>query len=729
MNKMDNLNIDDVINLFLNNSEILLRATTRKQGDLICTRGSTKISNICKSLYSTRCENTTSSFNLFFQNETYFYENPFTIKIGKGTDIELILKNKKEQKYNENDYLDNYLRPLNELCDYVLKKDESAIYTFSFGGPSKYLFFEEDNLVGHVYNILRIKINENSFKNYIVQGYIYKFSPICIGIDDEILKDFLRIFYAIKHYSSFIIDKFDNYDDYLIPGHIIDNQIIYTMFYYNVQDNKKMVNPWFNEKFHQLFREYYYNPFKTNLINKELGTSDNETRHYIFVEISIATINPIVIIYYNMLNFLYVYYHTISYDIYIFKLIQLITNQKNKNEYEYPIQYKYFIDEFNKDVKIDGELIIDEKNKYQYQYMNPTKYSDDKLNTSNSNMIAFWENNFFIRFSYILSDSHIILSDTINNTQENSNFLFDLYSTLLYSAKTSILNFNNKIEKINCSDPYIINDVRIKKIFNDNVICKYILKKININEVSNILQKIFLPHHFLINSLDIYDYFNNDSCKIYDILTKILIEIQNIFDMYSKEYIDSIFTYNMINFLNNITYVDYIKYGNNDKIKKLYNDVNRLFDNSFSWIVEQGIETRSDGTLINGYNPYKLNSLSNIIIIAIGFYLIEKISNTLLTFYNLEKNENSTNDYYNFYFSYDDCIKMFYSTDNPKINNSIVIVFNFFKPMIENHYNRINIEPVIKSYGIYIDTIKRILLNHTNFSEENVINKVKNILF
>ena len=72
---------------------------------------------------------------------------------------------------------------------------------------------------------------------------------------------------------------------------------------------------------------------------------------------------------------------------------------------------------------------------------------------------------------------------------------------------------------------------------------------------------------------------------------------------------------------------------------------------------------------------------------------------------------------------------MFYSTNNPKINNSIVIVFNFFKPMIENHYNKINIEPVIKSYGIYINTIKRILLKYTGFTEQIVINKVKNILF
>jgi len=726
---MDDLKIDDIINLFLNNSEVLLRATTRKEGDLVCTRVSSKISSVCKSLYSTRCENTTSSFNLFFQDETYFYENPFSIKIGKDTDIEFILKNEKEKKYSENDYLNNYLRPLNDLCDYVLEKNESALYTFSFGGPSKYLFFEEDNLVGHVYNILRVKINENSFKNYIVQAYIYKFSPICVEINDEILKDFFRIFYAIKHYSSFIIDKFEKYDDYLNPGYIIDNQIIYTMFYYNIQNNKKMVNPWFNEKFHQLFREYYYNPFKTDLINKELGTSDNDTRHYIFVEISIATINQIPIIYYNMLNFLYVYYHTISYDIYIFKLIQLITNEKNKNIYEYPIQYKYFIDEFNKDVKIDEESIIDEKNKYKYQYMNPTKYSDDKLNTTNSNMIAFWENNFFIRFSYILSNSHIMLSDTINNTKENSNFLFDLYATLLYSSKTSILNFNNKIEKINCDDPYIINDVKIKEIFNDNVICKYLLKKININEVSDILQKIFLPHNFLINSLDIYDYYNNDSCKVYDILTKILVEMQNLFDINTKEYIDSIFTNIMIMFLINLNNVDYIKYGKNNKIKKLYNDVNRLFDNSFEWIVEVGVDKRSDGSLINGYNPYKLNSLSNIIIIAIGFYLIEKISDTLLTFYNLEKNNNSSNDYYNFYFSYDDCIRMFYSSDNTKINNSIIQVFNFFKPMIENHYRKINIEPVIKSYGMYINILKRIFINYSHISEEYIINKVKNKLF
>lgn len=718
---MEKLNIENLINLFLNNSEILLRSTTRKRDELSCTGGARNISTICKSLYSTRCENTTSSFNLFFQNDVYFYEDPFRVLIGKDTDVDLMLKIKKNIKYKEDEYINIYLSLLNEFCNYILNKNEDALYTFSFGGPSIFLFDDNDNLVGHVFNILRVKTNEGIFKNYIIQGYIYKYSPICIEINDEILKDYIRIFHAIRTYSSYIVDKFDNYDDYLKPGYILENQIIYTMFYENLQENKKMINPWFNEKFNQLFKAYYYDPFKNNLNDKQLGTSKNETRHYNFVSISISKVNEIPIIYYNMLSFLYVYYRIISYDIYSFKLIEILLNNDRK-QYKYPIQYKYFIDNFNKKIFKDEDDI----NKYKYQYNNPTKYIDNNHNTDSSYMISFWENNMFIRLSYILSDLHIILSDTVNNTKQNSIFLFDLYSTLLYSAKTSILNFNGYIEKVNCNDPSIINDTKMKEIFNDNIICKYIIKNFHISEVSNFLQKIYLPHNLLINSLDIYDYYSNDSCKIYDILTNILVEIQDLFDTSTKAYIDSIFSNKMYNLLNAININNFIENGKNDKIKKLYYTIYRLFDENFNWITEQGVEYRYDGTSVNGYDPYKLTSLSNIIIEAIGFYLIERVSNTLVNFYNLEKNLDINTDNIYCYFSYDDCIKMFYSSDNNTINNSIIIVFNFFKPLIDKYYSKVNLEPIIKSYGIYISVIKNILLKNSNFKESYVINKVKN---
>lgn len=729
---MEDLSIVKVIDLFLTNSEILLRSTTRNRNGMTCTGGGNEVS-VCKSFYSTRCSNTTAAVNFFFQgDDVMYYTKNYRAMIGDITNIGNIMKiNTQNKIYDKDTYRTEYLELVKQFYDYVISRNENTLYTFSFSGENLKISSGIENLVGHIYNILRVlDTTTNTYKNYIIQGYVFKYSPICVEISNDTLRDYLTIFYAVRNYSSILIDGFENYNDYLI-----NPNIYYTMYLYDISTNLYSINPWFNEKFNELFKAYYHDPYKNNPNVPQLGISRDDTRYYTYNSMSISSLLPIPIIYYNMLNFLYVYYNMLSYDIYIFRLIEKVSN--NPGIYQNPIQYLYFIDNFNIYTPPNNGYV-----KNPYEYSNPTVYIDDVLVNSVKHIISFWENNMFLRFSCILSDDHIDLIDP-NNPPDVIDFMFDLYSTLLYSAKTSILNTKSYIENVNCKGPFIIDRYIVTDIYNEGVICKHIINskyENRMDTLSSLLGNVYLPHYLLMSSFDMYDYFNNKSCIIHEILTKTLIYIQDILDTTfyppdeSQE--GGKFTIVFTNLSNELTYRRSQNFRNDlqDRILNLYNNVYRLYnDPNIEWFAEYGTTRRPDGTLINGYNPIKLTALSNILVIAIGFYLIENVNIKLLETWDAFSGTVRSPVSEDFIFNYEDCVKLFYSCQDTQINGYIIdlflelrriinIVFNlYYEDVIFN-----NLDPVVKSYGIYIKMLRYFLINSENFDEGEILDEIQN---
>lgn len=728
---MENLSIVKVIDLFLMNSEILLRSTTRNRYGATCTLGGYEKS-ICKSFYSTRCGNTTSAINFFFQGDyVAYFAKDYSPIFGSNNKLGNIMKMDTQNKiYDETLYRTQYLEFLEKFCDYVINiRKEDSLYTFSFSGLSSKISTGDENLVGHIYSILRVlDTSTNTYKNYIIQGYIFKYSPICVEIDNDTLRDYLRVFYAVRNYSSISVDSFENYDEYLVNPK-------YTMYLYNTSNNLFSINPWFNEKFNELFKAYYHDPYKNDPNVPQLGISADDTRYYTYNSMSLTSLLPPPIIYYNMLSYLYVYYNVLSYDIYIFRLIERVLD--NKALYKNPIQYTYMLDNFDR-YNIPDNIY----SSTPYEYSNPIVYDDDVMVTSIKHIISFWENNFFLRFSNILSDDYVDIIDN-KNPQGVTNYLFDLYSTLLYSAKTSILNAKSYIENVNCNGQFLIDKNIVTEIYNEGVICKQLINSRydrTMYKLSSLLGNVYLPHYLLMNSFDMYDYFNNKSCIIYEVLTKSLIYIQDMLDttIFPPDASQEGGNFSIIfsNFSNELTNNRDQDFRNNlqYRISNLYDNVYRIYnDPNISWYSENGKTRRPDGTIINGYNPIKLTAFSNLLVIAIGFYFIEKVNEKLLRTWDALSGTVRSPVSEDFIFSYEDCVNMFYSTNDRRLNRYILDLFLELRRIVNIIFSLYyedtifrNLDPVVKSYGIYIKMLKYYLLTDQNMEETEILDEIEN---
>jgi len=719
---MDNLSILELIDIFIVNSEILLRATSRKARDASCTYGAKNTSSLCKSFYSTRCVNTTSAFNLFFQDDVIYYNNNGVTEIDQiGIDI-IYMERDINILYPNDDYRRQYLQTVEQLCNFMISLRGNTLFTFTMAGPNMPVpAGTVENLVGHIYNIVRIE-EGGIFRNYVIQGYVYKYSPICFEIDDNTFRDYIRLFYAIRTKSAYSVPNLVNYNFYTTAPNIV-----YTMFILDQSTNNIIINPWFNEKYNEFFKEYYYNPFIRNRTDKDFSNNPLHIRTYNRVQMSIANLNSPSVCYYNMISFMYTYYGIISYDIYIYRMQHLTTIQPLI--YGDPIQYRYIFSDFIQEVDIPGA------DARTYEANNPTVYLDDELTTNNKHLNIFWENNPYMRFSYILSNSDKVLVPGTRYDEEDINFIFDLYSTLLYSAKTSIMNVNSYIETVSCNENTIINSQLVREMYMDTLISRYLFGRYqamsSLNRIPLVLEKIYAPYHLLINSFDMYDYYNDKSCIMYKIIIDALNRIQDGLDR------------NIVNeLLVVIQEIDDAYFNLSDadrenlpeRVINLINNIRRFTSNSVVTMIEEiGTNRRpTDNTLINGYNSMILNPIISFIVPSLGFLLCDKVVRKLNLFYNVQRG-NPVADITNLanLIQYENFVGSFYSNDFPEIFNNIALLFRLMKIVLDNIINTQypdldqNIDQVAKPYSVFIRAMKNALLEDLGLPEVDVITNIR----
>lgn len=729
---MENLTIVRLVDLFMINSDIILRVGTRQAGSITCTLGATVTNSLCKSFYSTRCANTTSAFNLFFQDDVIYYNDDLATNINTLGNFDNIYTSRfiipptpgispgffPDGVFTRDIYDRQYAPTVEEICNFILTRTVNTLYTFSFSEPTFPVpAGTQDNLVGHIYNIMRVQ-EGGVFRNYIIQGYIFKYSPICIQISDDMLRDYIRVFYAIKTRSGYITATRD-YNHFLTPPNVV-----YTMFIYDFVARRLFINPWFNDKFRELFKEYYYNPFPPgDRVNKVLSSTDLQNRSYVYVQLSIANVVPSYVTFYNMLAFMYTYYGIISYDIYVYRMQALTL--RDPMRYGYFVQYRYLTYDFITEVGDRNDT------QYVYEYNNPSVFIDNDLTTKNRHINIFWENNPFMRFSYILSDKNIPLVPG-NYNEEQLNFIFDLYSTLLYSAKTAIMNANSYVETVNCNQLTVITEGDARSICMDTIMVKSICSgydtRGNIQALAKLLEKVYTPHHMLINSFDMYDYYNDKSCIMYKIIIDTLNVIQTMID---ENRADSIF--GPIGVIYN-QYIALTPDQINDlpeRVRVFCLNISRIMENR-PIVRELGSERRPNGTTINGYQPIVLNALISFIVSSLGFYLCTIISKKLIVFYNSRRGlplDDTTN--INLVMAYNLYALLFYFTNITPIRENINLIFIEIGRIIENIIDTqyadidLNIDQVTKPYAIFIKTIKNIMLTELGATEEQLIEHIR----
>jgi len=732
---MENLTIVRLVDLFMINSDIILRVGTRQAGSITCTLGATVTNSLCKSFYSTRCANTTSAFNLFFQDDVIYYNDDLATNINTLGNFDNIYTSRfiipptpgispgffPDGVFTRDIYDRQYAPTVEEICNFILTRTVNTLYTFSFSEPTFPVpAGTQDNLVGHIYNIMRVQ-EGGVFRNYIIQGYIFKYSPICIQISDDMLRDYIRVFYAIKTRSGYITATRD-YNHFLTPPNVV-----YTMFIYDFVARRLFINPWFNDKFRVLFKEYYYNPFPPgDRVNKVLSSTDLQNRSYVYVQLSIANVVPSYVTFYNMLAFMYTYYGIISYDIYVYRMQALTL--RDPMRYGYFVQYRYLTYDFITEVGDRND------NQYVYEYNNPSVFIDNDLTTKNRHINIFWENNPFMRFSYILSDKNIPLVPG-NYNEEQLNFIFDLYSTLLYSAKTAIMNANSYVETVNCNQLTVITEDDARSICMDTIMVKSICSgydaRGNIQALAKLLEKVYTPHHMLINSFDMYDYYNDKSCIMYKIIIDALNRIQDGLDR------------NIVNeLLVVIQEIDDAYFNLSDadrenlpeRVINLINNIRRFTSNSVVTMIEEiGTNRRpTDNTLINGYNSMILNPIISFIVPSLGFLLCDKVVRKLNLFYNVQRG-NPVADITNLanLIQYENFVGSFYSNDFPEIFNNIALLFRLMKIVLDNIINTQypdldqNIDQVAKPYSVFIRAMKNALLEDLGLPEVDVITNIR----
>jgi len=710
---MNNSDISDLLNLFLINSEILLRITSRNQTiQTTCTYGGQEPS-ICKSFYSTRCATTTSVINTFFQKKILFYNpgNTNSISVNEiGISDDIFNLNNKDKIYDSSSYYE-YSYNLNELFNNFFNIYD-VIFTFSFTSPNYSIPY--DNLVGHIFNIIKKRVHIASepgevdeFKIFLIQSYINKYSPVCIEISDPIFMDYIRVFYAIFTHSTY------DFGNRYAPSYFDDSYVNINTLYIKDIDGK-YINPWFNETFHKLFKDYYYYPFD-NLGNASLSDNIIDLRYYTSSRISIAELYENDIIYYNMINFMYSYYNILSYDIYSFREYYNNFNDKlyiNQNSYIIS-DYHEFVDTSSTDKNIN-------------EYYNPTIYFDDSLLTYNAHTISFWENNLFLRTSYIISDMHIDIM--------SSDFTYDLYSTLLFSAKNSIMYTLNYKNIFSCYTNDLILSNDMDTLTNNSILIKYIngfyfLNLDDYNNVTNLLDSTFLPTYNLITSFDIYDYFNSKSCLVYRLFTNTILSYQKELDLYVNPIDHPL----MVLFNNLITTLrahnDFSQYIS-QKVYYLYMYSLKASDVVSFNMFEEVQVTDSTGSLINvrNYEPRKMSAFLNILITVSGFYFIEKINNNISDYYKNFKNKNRNVDF----ITYEDLCKMYYTSPYDDVNAIILEILNSIRDMYDAEYvrmfpeNELINDTIKKSYLDYISFIKNYIINYLGVDESEIIDNLQN---
>lgn len=669
-----NIPMQKLIDIFLINSEILLRASSRNiEIGNTCTSG--YLQPLCKSFYSTRCALTVDVFNSFFCKKILFHLNktlekltqyntiPFEIKknldnISQGIVFTPIPTHANFYDFNVDIAYDS-MDFLNKNYDDFLKefdKLDNKIITINFNNVPFYYDYIEETLVGHIFNLI---INDNKY--YLIQSYMYKYSPVCIEISVDEFRDYLLIYYMLTKNCVYICNEPSVDYNFFILNNIRSMYIIF--------DNNLYINPWFNELYFKSFQDYYYNPYDISG-NKIFSQDSYYNRPYVISEISIYELNDSYLSYYNMLNYLYNYYNIISYDIYSYK------NFNNDASKTFLVQ-RNTNNDFNENT-------------------NPTFYKqtiDDDINRHK--MISFWENNLFIQLSNIISDKNL---DKIDESSAGE-YLFDMYLVLLYSTKNSISYTHNAINENKCSKSTLLDELEKYNLFTNFLKLKFIVENLNID--SNLMSDSYLPIFNLLSCLDMYDYYNTQTCIIYDFLIQIVYNMIVIYDFKLNDF--------FVEFVKNVDKID--EEILNDKQKRLY-----------YYIL---ICTNGSNGLMDEYNPteydnFKINALINIILISFSFFILERVFMTI----NEKYQKYITNDFLkdsDVLIEYIDFINIYYKINDIYIDESIreifIYIYDEIKSIYDNDYidNKIfSLDPFIKSSSDYIDFLLYYLTKENN---------------
>jgi len=333
--------------------------------------------------------------------------------------------------------------------------------------------------------------------------------------------------------------------------------------------------------------------------------------------------------------------------------------------------------------------------------INPTYYRqtiDDDM--GRHKMISFWENNFYIQLSSILSDFNLL---SIDDTDQYGRFIFDIYQTFLFSSKNSILYTHTISNSVFCGRSSLIEEFDKYNFLQKSIKLKFLINNFYID--SSLISDSYLPIFNLFSSLDMYDYYNTQSCVIFDFLNQITYAILGNFDYGELS--------NLINkYIKNIENID--EETLNDKQSRFYYYA-FICNEDYSY----GMMDPSDDTK---YNNFKVNALINIIMICFSFFILE------MSIYNIKNYFNDFFDpsYYdekNTLMNYIDFVKLYYQYDDMSIDKSLYDIFTYIyreiKIIYDNDYitNEIfSLESFVKSGNDYIDFILYYVINVNNIN-------------
>lgn len=664
----ENLNMNKLMNLFLINSEILLRASSKNlEIGTTCTSG--YMQPLCKSYYSTRCALTVDVFNAFFAKRILYYLTKRNEKYKEYSNFSNNIKNiidnfpdgfSLSQNITNPSFIDfvaqntfDSIDALNQLYDDFLKQFDilnNVIITLEFNTVPFYDASRDENLVGHIYNLI---VNNNKY--YLIQSYMYKYSPVCIEITKDEFNDYLLSYYMITKNPIYIIDE-----PSLTYQYFIDNNIRSMYFMFN---GGLYLNPWFNELFFKCFQDYYYYPYDLSGM-KIFAISEYENRPYLSTSLAIYELNDNYLTYYNILNFLYNYYNIIAYDIYA---------------------YKNYLSDSSKTFLVNRNNVTDFNEK-----INPTYYRqtiDDDM--GRHKMISFWENNFYIQLSSILSDFNLL---SIDDSDQYGRFIFDIYQTFLFSSKNSILYTHTISNSIFCGRSSLIEEIDKYNLLQKSVKLKFIINNFNID--SSLISDSYLPIFNLFSSLDMYDYYNTQSCIIFDFLSQITYTIIENFENEELSILINKYTKNIENIDEETL---------NDKQLRFYYYAFICNEDYSSGIMDPNDDTK--------YNNYKINALINIIMICFSFFILERAIYNVKTYFD-EFFDPSYFDEKTTIMNYIDFVKLYYQYNDASIDQSLYDIFIFIyleiKSIYDNDYitNEIfSLESFVKSGNDYMDFI------------------------
>jgi len=677
-----NLNMDKLINLFLINSEILLRASSKNlEIGTTCTSGF--FQPVCKSFYSTRCALTVDVFNAFFSKKILYYLRknnntdfkeysnvnndirniissfPQGLKLSKNAINPIFSDFSVDNVYDLIDILnstyDRFLNEFNTMNDIIITIEFNVVPFFDSG--------VQENLVGHIYNLI---INKGKF--YLVQSYMYKYSPVCIKITKDEFNNYLLVYYMLTKNFIFMCNEPSISYQYFIDNNIRSMYVLYNNILY--------INPWFNELFFKCFQDYYYYPWDSSG-DKVFTSSTYQTRPYLASSLSIYELNDNYLTYYNMINYLYNYYNIIAYDIY---------------------SYKNYNEDNTKTFLVERNNITDVNEK-----INPTFYRqtiDDDINRHK--MISFWENNLYMKLSLILSDNNLLY---IDDSTEDGKFVFDIYQTFLFSSKNSILYTHTVANSMYCGRSYLIGESDKYNLLQKSMKLKFILE--NFNTDSSLVSDSYLPIFNLFSSLDMYDYYNTQSCIIFDFLIQIVYAIMNNYD---DEELSKLF----YKYTKNIEKID--EETLNDKQMRFY-----YYALICSEDHAHGLMDPSDASK---YNNYKINALINIIIICFSFFILEKSIFNVKNYFDEYLDPSYYNDLMNL--NYLDFVKIYYKYNDSSIDQSLYDIFTYIYKEIKSIYDNdyitndiFSLDSFVKSGNDYINFILYYISKSNNIDIDN----------